>query len=155
MPWLKATVASATTCTRARSDEGVPAGSFSAVASRRTPPRWRDAMVEGDSTLPGLRWRDERDGPNPYAGLLAHAQRIVCTPDSVNMLSEAAATLAPVFVWSPQVVQGRPRHFIDDVLASGRVRARDDTLAPFVVAPLRETARVADEVKRRLGLDIG
>lgn len=129
-------------------------GSFSAVASRRTPAHWRDALVDDDSTLPGLRWRDERDGPNAYAGLLAHADRIVCTPDSVNMLSEAAATLAPVFVWSPQVVQGRPRRFIDDVLASGRVRELDDTLAPFAVEPLRETRRVADEVKRRLGLTL-
>ena len=135
---------------RARSD----GGSFSAVASRRTPARWRDAMVEGDSTLPGLCWRDQRDGANPYAGLLAHADRLVCTPDSVNMLSEAAATLAPVFAWSPQVVQGRPRRFIDEVLASGRVRAMDDTLAPFAVEPLRETRRVADEVTRRLGLEI-
>ncbi len=126
-------------------------GSFSAVASRRTPTHWRDALIEDDSTLPGLRWRDERDGPNPYAGLLAHAQRIVCTPDSVNMLSEAAATLAPVFVWSPQVVQGRPHHFIDGLLASGRVHALDDTLAAFAVEPLRETSRVASEVRRRLG----
>jgi len=129
-------------------------GAFSAVASRRTPTHWCDALVDADATLPGLRWRDERDGPNPYASLLAHADRIVCTPDSVNMLSEAAATLVPVFVWSPQVVQGRPRRFIDDVLASGRVRALDDTLAPFAVEPLRETARVADEVKRRLGLTL-
>ena len=71
------------------------------------------------------------------------------------MLSEAAATLAPVFVWSRQVVQDRPRHFIDGLLASGRVRGLDDTPAPFAVEPLRETRRVADEVKRRLGLDIG
>ena len=111
-------------------------------------------MVEGDSSLPGLRWRDDRDGANPYSGLLAHADRIVCTPDSVNMLSEAAATLAPVFVWSPQVVQGRPRHFLDNVLASGRVRVLDDTLAPFAVEPLRETARVADEVRRRIGFTL-
>ena len=130
-------------------------GSFSAVASRRTPRHWRDALVDADAALPGLRWRDERDGPNPYAGLLAHADRIVCTPDSVNMLSEAAATLAPVFVWSRQVVQDRPRHFIDGLLASGRVRGLDDTPAPFAVEPLREARCVADEVKRRLGLDIG
>lgn len=129
-------------------------GAFSAVASRRTPTHWCDALVDADATLPGLRWRDERDGPNPYASLLAHADRIVCTPDSVNMLSEAAATLAPVFVWSPQVVQGRPRRFIDELLASGRARVFDDTLAPFAVEPLRETARVADEVTRRLGLTL-
>lgn len=130
-------------------------GSFSAVASRRTPTYWREALIDGDTAVPGLRWCDERDGPNPYAGLLAHADRIVCTPDSVNMLSEAAATLAPVFVWSQEVVQGRPRQFIDAMLASGRVRALDDALAPFAVEPLRETARVADAVRRRLGLHFG
>lgn len=130
-------------------------GSFSAVASRRTPARWREALIGSGTALPGLRWRDERDGPNPYAGLLAHADRIVCTPDSVNMLSEAAATLVPVFAWSPQVAQGRLRLFMDDLLASGRVRALDDMLAPFAVEPLRETARVAAEVDQRLGLDSG
>ena len=129
-------------------------GSFSAVASRRTPTHWCDALVDGDTAVPGLRWRDERDGPNPYAGLLAHADRIICTPDSVNMLSEAAATLAPVFVWSPHIVRGRPRRFIDELLESGRARVLDDTLAPFAVEPLRETARVADEVTRRLGLTL-
>ncbi len=125
-------------------------GSFSAVASRRTPARWREMLATVDAGIPGLRWRDERDGPNPYAGLLAHAQRIVCTPDSVNMLSEAAATLAPVFVWSAGIASGRLRVFLDALRASGRVRDRDDALAPFAAEPLRETARVADEVRRRL-----
>ena len=136
---------------RARSE----GGSFSAVASRRTPARWRDAMVEDDPSLPGVRWRDERDGPNPYASLLARADRLVCTPDSVNMLSEAAATLAPVFVWSTGIASGRLRLFLDALRSSGRVRDLDDALAPFAVEPLRETMRIADEVKRRLGLDIG
>ena len=126
-------------------------GAFSAVASRRTPTHWCDALVDADATLPGLRWRDERDGPNPYASLLAHADRIVCTPDSVNMLSEAAATLAPVFAWSTGIVRGRLRMFLDALLASRRVRELDDDLAPFAAEPLRETARVAAEVQRRLG----
>lgn len=133
---------------RAR-DEG---GSFSAVASRRTPRRWRDALIDAAPALPGLRWRDERDGPNPYPGLLAHADRIVCTPDSVNMLSEAAATLAPVFAWSTGIAHGRLRLFLDELLASGRVRAFDDTLAAFAAEPLRETPRVAAEARRRLDL---
>lgn len=127
-------------------------GSFSAIASRRTPAAWRAAMAQLDPQLPGLRWRDTGDGANPYAGLLACADRIVCTPDSVNMLSEAAATRAPLYVWSPQALQGRPRAFLDALCERGRARALDDTLAPFAVEPLRETARIAQEIRRRLTL---
>lgn len=125
-------------------------GSLSVVASRRTPERWRGLVAQLPADLPGIRWRDDRDGANPYAGLLAHAQRIVCTPDSVNMLCEAAATLAPVFVWSAGIASGRLRVFLDALRGSGRVRDLDDALAPFEAEPLRETARVASEVRRRL-----
>ena len=127
-------------------------GSFSAIASRRTPAAWRSAIAGVAPQLPGLRWRDTGDGPNPYAGLLACADRIVCTPDSVNMLSEAAATRAPLFVWSPQALQGRPRAFLDALHECGRARPLDDAMAPFAVAPLRETARVGQEIRSRLRL---
>ncbi len=134
---------------RAR-DEG---GSFSLVASRRTPPAWRDAMAGIAADVPGLRWRGEGgDSRNPYAGLLAHADRIVCTPDSVNMLSEAAATLAPVFAWMPQVVSGRPRRFLDTLLERSRIRGLDDAMEAFAVEPLRETARIAETIRKRLAL---
>jgi len=125
-------------------------GSFSAVASRRTPPHWREALGRPDADLPGVRWRDERDGANPYAGLLGHAGRIVCTPDSVNMLGEAAATLAPVFAWSAGKASGRLRVFLDALRTRGRIRDMDDALDDFAVEPLRETARIAAEVRRRL-----
>ena len=67
------------------------------------------------------------------------------------MLSEAAATLAPVFMWCAGIANGRLRHFLDALRSSGRVRDLDDTLAPFAAEPLRETARVAGEVRLRLG----
>ena len=127
-------------------------GSLSVVASRRTPAAWRVAIATRDADVPGLRWTGEVDGANPYAGLLAHAGRIVCTPDSVNMLSEAAATLAPVFAWSAGIANGRLGLFLDALRNSGRVRDLDDTLAPFEAEPLRETARVADEVRQRLAI---
>lgn len=130
-------------------------GSLSVIASRRTPPAWRDAMDLIPFDLPGLRWRGDHDGANPYAGLLGHADRIVCTPDSMNMLSEAAATLVPVFAWMPQVVSGRPRKFINTLLAGGRIRALDvltlgAAMTHVAVEPLRETARVAEAIRRRL-----
>jgi len=129
-------------------------GSFSVVASRRTPTAWRDAMGRISQDLPGLRWRGEHDGANPYAGLLGHADRIICTPDSVNMLSEAAATLAPVFAWMPHVIEGRPRRFIDTLLERGRIRVldQDAAMGTFMIEPLRETSRVAAAIRRQLKL---
>ena len=127
-------------------------GSFSAIASRRTPPAWRAALGAVDAGVPGLRWRDTGDGANPYAGLLAHADRLVCTPDSVNMLSEAAATHAPLFLWQAARVRGRVRRFAAQLLDDGRARALDAALDAYPVTPLRETARVAAQLRQRLGL---
>ena len=126
------------------------AGSLSVIASRRTPPDWRQALIDTEADLPGVRWRDTGDGPNPFAGLLAYADRLICTPDSVNMLSEAAATWAPLYLWSPQTISGRLRAFVDSLLATGRAQAWDGAPQRFDVQPLRETARIAAGVRERL-----
>ena len=129
-------------------------GSLSVIASRRTPCAWREAIGRVAHDVPGLRWHGDQDGTNPYAGLLGHADRIVCTPDSVNMLSEAAATLAPVFAWMPQAVTGGPQRFLETLLERGRIHplAEDGAMPAYNVTPLRETARIAEEVRRRLQL---
>lgn len=127
-------------------------GSVLVTTSRRTPADLVAALRLCYRDTPGVVWCDESDGTNPYAGLLAWADRIVCSPDSVNMVSEACATEAPVFVFDPARVSGRPRRFLDALLARGRIRVMDTTLAPFPVEPLRETARVAALVKQRLSL---
>jgi len=97
-------------------------------------------------------WCEERDGVNPYPGLLAWAERIVCTADSVNMLSEACATDAPVFVHAPQRASGRLQHFLGALAERGRIHALADGLAPFPATPLRETARIAEQVRQRLAI---
>ena len=127
-------------------------GSLLVTTSRRTPEAVRVALRTRPRQVPTLAWSDAADGANPYAGLLAWADRIACTADSVNMLSEACATTAPVFVQRPEALHGRPRRFIDDLLARGRVRPLDARALPFDAQPLRETARVAAEVRARLGL---
>ncbi|WRL51933.1 mitochondrial fission ELM1 family protein [Luteimonas sp. R10] len=128
-------------------------GSVLLTASRRTPPELRHALRARYANTPGIAWLGTDDGPNPYPGLLAWADRIVCSPDSVNMVSEACATRVPVFVFDPARVTGRPRRFLDALLARGRIRAMDAALVPFEAEPLRETARVAAQVRGRLGLD--
>jgi len=136
-------------------------GSLLVTTSRRTPKSWCALVRQHFGSIPGMRWFGAKSGranpagdgdDNPYPGLLAWADRILCTPDSVNMLSEACATRVPVFVIDPGRTRGRLRHFHDALLARGRIRELDDTLDPFAVEPLRETARVTAEVRLRLGL---
>lgn len=129
-------------------------GSLLATTSRRTPDSWRKALYRARAGVPGLLWRDADDGPNPYAGLLACSDLIVCTPDSVNMLSEAAATRVPVLVLAPEVMRGRPAKFLRGLQDSGRVRPFLRELPDDIGAmePLRETARVAAMLREQLAL---
>lgn len=127
-------------------------GSLLLLGSRRTDPRIAARARRYWAELPGLRWLDAGDGPNPYAGVMAWADRFVLSPDSVNMISEACATPRPVFVAEPERAGGRVRRFLDALLARGRIRAQDAQLADYAVEPLRETARIAAELRRLLPL---
>jgi mitochondrial fission protein ELM1 len=127
-------------------------GTLMIATSRRTPAAVVAMLRQRYAGTRHLLWCDDGDGANPYAGLLGWAGRIVCTADSVNMLSEACATHAPVFVPAPERVHGRPQRFLRALLARGRIQALDEELDPFEVVPLRETARVAAQVRQRLSL---
>ncbi|MET1023743.1 MAG: mitochondrial fission ELM1 family protein [Pseudoxanthomonas sp.] len=128
------------------------AGTLMITTSRRTPDPVVAALRQRYAGSAHLLWCDDRDGANPYAGLLGWADRIVCTADSVNMLSEACATHAPVFVHAPTRVNGRPQRFLRTLLERGRIHALEAGLDAFAVTPLRETARIARQVRLRLEL---
>jgi mitochondrial fission protein ELM1 len=72
--------------------------SLAIVPSRRTPPEvdrlLRDAFAT-DSTV--FHW--DLTGDNPYRAVLASADRLVVTSDSVSMISEALATSNPVEIF--------------------------------------------------------
>jgi len=123
-------------------------GSLMATASRRTPDSWRRRLAEAGAALA---WTGEQDGVNPYRGLLGWANVIVCTADSVNMLSEACATRVPVGVLGMDRLHGRPRAFVEACVRRGRVHPFDGALPEAgEVTPLRETARVAAILRPRL-----
>jgi mitochondrial fission protein ELM1 len=125
-------------------------GSVLLCGSPRTPPVLRRVLRERASEMPGLLWLEPADGENPYAGALAWADRIIVSPDSANMISEACATTVPVFVAEPGRATGRLRKLIVELEARGRVRAQEREPLSYAVEPLRETARVADRVATRL-----
>lgn len=130
-------------------DEG---GSVLATASRRTPSEMVEVLRRSFAGTPGFIWSGPADGANPYAGLLAWADRIACSPDSVNMVSEACATRAPVHVFGMDRTDGRPQRFLEALRARGRIDAGPDpAFCGDGIVPLRETGRIADAVRARLG----
>lgn len=128
-------------------------GSVVICGSRRTPPAWAPLLRARYASEGHRVWFDASDGENPYAGALAWADRILVSPDSVNMVSEACATTAPVFVAEPGRATGRVGRFLQSLEARGRIRVQQREMEEFSATPLRETARVAAMVRERLGLD--
>ncbi|MCB1559533.1 MAG: mitochondrial fission ELM1 family protein [Xanthomonadales bacterium] len=72
-------------------------GSLLVTTSPRSPDWLRDAVQSRLCGLTSELWLgDAAAAANPYPGFLAWADLIIATPDSANLLSEAAATGAPL-----------------------------------------------------------
>ncbi|MBS1086108.1 mitochondrial fission ELM1 family protein [Gluconobacter sphaericus] len=91
-------------------------------------------------------------GDNPYMGILACADMIAVTTDSVSMISEAVATSAPVLVFPLPGRSSRISRFVKTLEDAGRVKWFDPAQAPWNVMPLDDTPLVAREMRRRLKL---
>jgi mitochondrial fission protein ELM1 len=117
--------------------------------SRRTNPAVTDAIRRAIEPLGGWVW--DGVGDNPYFGMLACADALVVTSDSVSMVSEAAATSAPVLIAE---LPGRSRRigaFLRGLAADGRVRTFRGRLEMWQTSPLDDTQEAADSVRRRMG----
>ncbi len=123
-------------------------GSVMATASRRTGAAATHAMAEALRGTPHHlhAWGDA--APNPYRGLLAWADAVVVTGDSVSMLSEALMTPGPVLIADPGGLGPRHHALHESLVAAGEA-AMLGAPAPASRAPRDETARVAAEVARR------
>lgn len=125
-------------------------GSVLATTSRRTGREAEEALAEGLGAVPHLLHRFGSEGENPYLGFLGLADAIVVTGDSVSMLSEACATEAPVFFWSPPGLAG-PRHarFHASLVAAGLAAPLGERLEGEERERLDEAGRVAAEIRAR------
>ncbi len=124
-------------------------GSILLCASPRTPPAFAEALRQALAAHVGQAWLGAADGDNPYPGHLAWADRIVVTPDSVNMLSEAAASGAPVHSLSAPGLPARLAQFHQALRDGGWLH---DLNAPAATAqqPLRETREIAGLMLQRM-----
>jgi mitochondrial fission protein ELM1 len=139
-------------------------GSLSVCASPRTPawlieaarrdlrPDLQDPGSSPGQAPPGARWLGPEDGPNPYAGLLAWAERIVVSPDSVNMISESCATTARVSIASPERARGRHARFLQSLAEAGRTQSLASGIGSMEPAtPLIDLPRTAAAVRAIVG----
>ena len=118
--------------------------------SRRTAPEARAAFER--ALAPEGAWVWDMQGENPYFGMLALADAIVVTEDSVSMVSEAAATPAPVLLAPLPGRSRRIRLFNWLLRQDGRLRPFNGRLEVWPVRAIDDTAAAGAEVRRRLGL---
>ena len=115
--------------------------------SRRTPIAVRDLLAEafaGDSRV--FLW--DLEGENPYRAILALADRLVVTTDSVSMVSEAIATGHPVELLD----LGFRRHigFVQDLVDKQLARRFEGDPSGFETRGPFDSTQVAAAAVRRL-----
>ena len=118
--------------------------------SRRTAPAVRAALRTSLEPLGAWMW--DMTGDNPYFGMLALADAIVVTADSISMVSEACATSAPVLLAE---LPGRSRRismFTNGLINDRRLRPFTGRLETWPATPLDDTQQAANEMRTRLGL---
>jgi hypothetical protein len=122
--------------------------SVMATPSRRTPPALVEAVRQGVGRAPAFLW--DGAGANPYAQMLAHADAILATGDSVNMVGEATATGAPVHVFAPSGgAGGKIAGYVDALEKLGVVRRFAGRLERFTYEPIDSSQTIAREIARR------
>lgn len=89
-------------------------------------------------------------GPNPYPGMLGHAEAVLVTEDSVNMASEAASSGLPLHVFRLPGAAAKARAFHAALAARGIARDFAGEIGRWRSPPLAEADRLAGEVESRL-----
>ena len=118
--------------------------------SRRTPPVAVEAIAAAltASGRPHFLWRGE--GGNPYIQMLAHADALLVTADSVNLVGEAVATGRPVLTYQPSG-RGHPKmtRYIESLIALGAVRRYKGVIEVYGYTPIEAAPAMAQEAARR------
>ncbi|MBS0295098.1 MAG: mitochondrial fission ELM1 family protein [Proteobacteria bacterium] len=115
--------------------------------SRRTPEAVRALFRQAFADDPRVFVWDLND-PNPYRGILALADRLVVTSDSLSMVSEAISTPHPVEVFDLELEGGRHAGFLQNMLEAGLVRRFEGEAEPPTKSTAKEATRqAADAVK--------
>lgn len=131
--------------------------SFFISFSRRTPDRAK-AIIK-DNMPPSTIIYDpiiDKTKPNPYFGMLAEADYIISTADSISMCSEAASTGKPLYIFCPNnFTSYKHLSFIQQLIDLGLAKSLNKYityLEKYNYIPLNEVTKLSEIVKSRLVL---
>ena len=124
-------------------------GALAVTTSRRTGEKNGKILRECLQGVPLFFWDGIEE--NPYLGLLALADAIVVTSDSVSMVSEACAVGKPVHVFNMGDGPKKLRRFHQALMDDGVTRPFAATIEHWSYDPPVETERVAAIVRERIG----
>ncbi|MCA8887649.1 MAG: mitochondrial fission ELM1 family protein [Parvularculaceae bacterium] len=125
------------------------------TTSRRTPQAVAALLQASLGDVATKFWRADADAPgdNPYPKMLAVADHVIVTEDSVNMASEAAMTGKPVHVFALSRRRfGNAQkfdRFHAQLRKAGAARPFTGALENWRYEPVDETARLAGEIVKR------
>lgn len=114
--------------------------------SRRTPKAIIDAIR---AVAPRNSFVWDGGAANPYLAILATADAIIVTGDSVNMVGEAVSTGKPVHVYEPSGGHPKIDAYLDRLEALGAVRRWQGRLEDWSYTPINATPAIAEEIVRR------
>jgi len=123
-------------------------GSLMITPSRRTGEANLLVLQAGLNDVPSYIW--DGAGYNPYYGMLALADYIVVTCDSVNMASEACTTGKPVYVVDLPGGSDKFRRFHQSLRDDGLARSFNGQLDHWNYAPLNDVQLVAQKIRGML-----
>ena len=128
-------------------------GSLLITPSRRTGAENETVLREALADTPGEIWNG--DGENPYFALLALADTVLVTCDSVSMTSEAASTGKPVYVIDLEGESRRIDDFHRRLQDAGITRRFTGEIGDYSYTPLDDTADAAARIKELMAARTG
>lgn len=119
------------------------------TASRRTDASGLEAFKKGLGNSPHFIW--DGKGDNPYMGILAHADVILVTMDSVSMISEAIMTGKPIYLLPLKGNSRRIDRFHKELLEKGIARIFEGKLETWTYEIPLQAQKLIKPMKK-LGL---
>ena len=89
---------------------------------------------------------------NPYFGMMAWADAIVVTEDSVSMVSDALSTGKPVYIYKLEGQSTKFDRFYANIIEKGFARPYEGKIEPYTYNIEPAAQIVANEVRRRVSL---